>query len=241
MALTVLDDSLNFPPVDLALKDPNGLLAIGGDLSPQRLVAAYAHGVFPWFSDDDTYILWWSPDPRAHLPLDNYSIKRSLRKTIKKSPFQLSINHDFEQVIDRCSAITDMRTETWITYDMREAYIQLHQQGHAHSIEVWSEDELIGGLYGINIGRCFFGESMFTRRTDASKMAFYFLAGLLKQNNALLLDCQMPNPHLDSLGVLPIKREDYQALLAQGTKLESLNIWNQPAKFNAQSILEMAP
>jgi leucyl/phenylalanyl-tRNA---protein transferase len=238
MALTVLDDSLYFPPVELALEDPNGLLAIGGDLTPKRLVAAYSHGVFPWFSEDDAYILWWSPDPRAHLPLNNYSIKRSLRKVIKKSQFQLSIDQSFEQVIDQCAAMTETRNETWITHDMREAYIDLHQQGSAHSIEVWDGSELVGGLYGINIGSCFFGESMFTRKTDASKMAFYFLAGWLKQNNGHLLDCQMPNPHLDSLGVLPITRDDYQILLNQGIQMEPLNIWNQPTKFKAQCILE---
>jgi leucyl/phenylalanyl-tRNA---protein transferase len=241
MTLTILDDSLQFPPVELALKDPNGLLAIGGDLGPERLIAAYSHGVFPWFSEDDAYILWWSPDPRAHLPLEDYTIKRSLRKTIKKSPFNITINHAFEQVIDQCSTITESRSDTWITDDMRDAYIELHQKGNAHSIEVWDNDQLVAGLYGINIGLCFFGESMFTRKPDASKMAFYFLAGWLRQNNAQLLDCQMPNPHLDSLGVIPISRDDYQVILNQGTQVDSLDIWNQPAKFNAQYILEWAP
>lgn len=209
MMIPVLSDSaLDFPSVTSALQEPNGLLAVGGDLSPERLVVAYQQGIFPWFSDNDP-ILWWSPDPRAVFFPDKLHISRSLAKFAKKQPFQFSINQAFEEVISGCIEQRAEQEGTWITDDMYEAYCQLHDEGHAHSIEVWQEHRLVGGLYGIIHGSIFCGESMFHRATNASKLALITLVKHLKPAGLKLIDCQMPNPHLLSLGAQTLPRKEF--------------------------------
>lgn len=197
-----------FPDVSLALKEPDGLLAVGGDLSEQRLLSAYRQGIFPWYSDNQP-VLWWSPDPRMVLIPDELKISRSLRKTIKKNNFRISFDHAFDKVIHECSAPRDYTTETWITDEMKEAYIKLHYSGHAHSVECWQGESLVGGLYGIAIGQVFFGESMFSRVTDASKTAFVYLVKHLQKWQYQLIDCQVYTEHLESLGAVNIPRADF--------------------------------
>ncbi len=206
------DDPGWFPPVELALDDPDGLLAGGGDLSLQRLLNAYRHGIFPWYQDDQP-ILWWSPSTRAILQPTNLRISRSLRKNMRNKPCLITADTAFEQVISACAAPRAYSRGTWITAEMRAAYCQLHAAGHAHSIEVWRDDRLIGGLYGIAIGACYFGESMFSVETDASKMAFAALIHFLQSREFRLIDCQMMTPHLESLGATPLPRRHYMSLL----------------------------
>jgi leucyl/phenylalanyl-tRNA---protein transferase len=210
------DTSFQFPDVRLALKDPDGLLALGGDLSPERLTAAYRHGVFPWYSDDQP-ILWWSPNPRSVLQPDGIKISRSLRKTLRKALFSVTFDQAFADVVEACSQPrgTDDHSGTWITDEMKQGYLQLHQQGVAHSVECWRGDSLVGGLYGVALGAVFFGESMFSRQTDASKVAFVRLAQQLKHWDYALIDCQIQSQHLDSLGAHNISRDAFSALLAQ--------------------------
>ena len=196
---------LDFPAVSSALAEPNGLLAIGGDLSPARLAAAYAQGIFPWFSDGDP-ILWWSPDPRAVIFVDRLHISRSLRKFARQRPYTYSINKSFAQVMRGCIEQRQHTDGTWITEEMFAAYCQLHQQGIAHSIEVWQGDTLVGGLYGILQGHMFCGESMFHRADNASKLALLALVRHLEVAGLRLIDCQIPNPHLSSLGAETIPR-----------------------------------
>lgn len=202
-----------FPPVELALDDPDGLLAIGGSLGSRRLLRAYRHGIFPWYSEGQP-ILWWSPNPRSVLFPENIRVSRSLRKTLRKHPFSLTMDTAFEQVISACGEPRDYHPGTWITPEMAEAYIQLYASGHAHSVETWDEQgQLVGGLYGISIGKVFFGESMFSRRTDASKVAFVHLVGQLRAWKYGLIDCQVQSQHLDSLGAENIARERFIELL----------------------------
>ncbi len=237
-AITWLDDNLDFPPVDKALADPEGLLAIGGDLSPQRLVSAYRNGIFPWFSEEDIDILWWSPDPRAIYPLDQIKLHRSMKKIIRNCNWQLTVNRDFANVIQQCSQLTPKRPSTWITQDMLQAYIDLHQLGYAHSVEVWQQDQLIGGLYGVAVGSCFCGESMFSTQANASKVAFYFLATHLKKHGYQVLDCQLPNPHLNHLGAVTISRADYIKLLLPARENLPQPAWNNQQVFSADQILD---
>ncbi|WP_286235567.1 leucyl/phenylalanyl-tRNA--protein transferase [Thalassotalea sediminis] len=197
--------SLSFPPPDKALQDPNGLLAIGGDLTPERIKSAYQAGIFPWFSEQDP-ILWWSPDPRAIIFLEQLKINRTLRKFIKKCPYTVSLNHAFEEVIDYCADAPFRNEETWIVDDMKQGYIELHKQGYAHSIEVWYEDELVGGLYGVAIGGFFSGESMFYTKSNASKIALVSLAQLLQTQQIPFIDCQLLNPFLADMGCIEIPR-----------------------------------
>ena len=194
-----------FPPVDLALRNPNGLLAAGADLSPARLMDAYAHGIFPWFNDDDP-VLWWSPDPRMVLPVREIRISRSLRRTIRSHRFRVSADMAFAAVVAGCAAPRRDQHGTWITEDMAVAYLRLFDMGHAHSIETWSGDDLVGGLYGVALGRMFFGESMFSRRSDASKVALVLLARQLGRWGFDIIDCQMSTDHLASLGAREISR-----------------------------------
>lgn len=205
-------DGYIFPDPDLALRDPDGLLAVGGDLATERLIAAYRQGIFPWYSDGQP-ILWWSPDPRAVLFPDRLKVSRSLRKTLRKRPYQVTLDRDFTGVIDRCAAPRDDGAGTWITSEMRAAYIRLHRSGYAHSVESWADGELVGGLYGVAIGRVFFGESMFTRRTDASKVAFVHLVRQLQEWGFELVDCQISSEHLKSLGAEEIPRGQFLTLL----------------------------
>ncbi len=197
-----------FPDVALALRDPDGLLAVGGDLSEARLLAAYRRGIFPWYSDDQP-ILWWSPDPRLVLFPERLHISRSLKKTLKKAPFDLSMDQAFDQVILACSEPRADQPGTWITEEMRLAYERLHQAGHAHSVECWQDNKLVGGLYGIAIGKVFFGESMFSRVNNASKLAFVSLTRQLQQWQFGLIDCQVESAHLNSLGASPIRRSEF--------------------------------
>ncbi len=215
------DRNSPFPPVDLALPEPNGLLAVGGDLSPQRLLQAYRHGIFPWYSAGQP-ILWWSPDPRMVIRPDSLKISRSLRKTLRKHSFRITYDTAFDAVIEACVAPRDDQQGTWITPEMRHAYCHLHQLGYAHSVEVWQENKLVGGLYGIALGRIFFGESMFSRATDASKVAFVHLVRALEHWHYVLIDCQVETGHLASLGAGTIARKEFTALV-------QLNVDRAPA------------
>ncbi|MBA1324114.1 leucyl/phenylalanyl-tRNA--protein transferase [Pseudomonas plecoglossicida] len=207
-------DSLTFPPLTKALQEPNGLLAAGGDLSPERLVQAYRHGCFPWFQDGQP-ILWWSPDPRTVLFPDELHVSRSLAKLIRQQRYQVSFDTDFETVIAACAAPRDYADGTWITDPMRAAYCELHRRGFAHSVEVRENGELVGGLYGLAMGRLFFGESMFSRADNASKVGFVTLVEHLRAAGFVLIDCQMPTNHLHSLGARAISRESFAEHLAR--------------------------
>ncbi|WP_040394187.1 leucyl/phenylalanyl-tRNA--protein transferase [Catenovulum agarivorans] len=209
MALYQLDPQhIYFPPAQLALESPNGLLAIGGELKPAWLLKAYKNGIFPWFNPGEP-ILWWSPDPRGVIRPNQIHANKSLRKYLKKSGFSYSVNRAFSQVIQNCATLRQKTDGTWITNEMIQAYIELHQQGHAHSIEVWQNQQLVGGLYGINIGGLFCGESMFHLVSNASKAAFNCLGQVCQQLNIQLIDCQMVNPHLETLGVYEMSRDEF--------------------------------
>ena len=201
-------NSLDFPPTASALKEPNGLLAIGGDLSVDRLLAAYRQGIFPWYEEDQP-ILWWSPNPRCALRLDRLHVSRSLKRVLKSGRFTVTADSCFQQVIEECSGPRNYTSETWISPEMIEAYLALHHAGYAHSIEVWQDEELVGGLYGVALGRVFFGESMFSLADNASKVALVHLVGQLQLWNYELIDCQVDNPHLESLGAELMPRHDF--------------------------------
>jgi leucyl/phenylalanyl-tRNA--protein transferase len=205
-------DSFEFPPLNKALREPNGLLAAGGDLSPQRLVQAYRHGCFPWFQDGQP-ILWWSPDPRTVLFPAELHISRSLSKCLRQQRYWVTFDRDFARVIQACAAPRAYTDGTWITTPMQHAYLELHRQGIAHSVEVWLGDELVGGLYGLAMGQLFFGESMFSRADNASKVGFATLVSHLQQWGFVLIDCQMPTEHLHSLGAHAITRKDFAEYL----------------------------
>ncbi len=203
-----------FPPVTRALREPNGLLCMGGELSTERLLAAYRRGIFPWFSAGDP-ILWWSPDPRALLFVDELRISRSLKRRLRRGEYTVSADRAFEIVVDCCAAPRQHQAETWIGPEMRKAYAALHRLGHAHSIEVWNGGLLVGGVYGVEIGGLFSGESMFSRADDASKVALVVLARLLAARGVPAIDCQVPNPHLTSLGARTVPRAEFLMLLAE--------------------------
>lgn len=206
------NDDDPFPPLSDAQTDPNGLLAAGGSLSPKRLLSAYRQGIFPWF-DETQPILWWSPAPRMVLKPSDIHISKSLRKLIKKERFECSFDQAFASVIEACAKDRDGQDGTWITDAMKEAYQLLHEQGHAHSIEVWEDDELVGGLYGIAIGQFYFGESMFSQRANASKVGFVYLTEQLKQWGYQYIDCQVQTNHLESLGAYEVSREQFVSYL----------------------------
>ncbi len=204
-----------FPDVSLSLTDPDGLLAIGGDLSQARLLSAYQSGVFPWYSAGQP-ILWWSPDPRFVLFPEHLKVSRSLRKTLRKQLFSLTINKDFDAVIKACSHTERPGQDgTWITDKMYRAYVDLHKAGFAHSVEAWQDGRLVGGLYGVAIGGVFFGESMFSLETDASKVAFACFVRHIHKLGFKLIDCQVYTRHLHSLGAEPISRMQFIQLLKQ--------------------------
>jgi leucyl/phenylalanyl-tRNA--protein transferase len=205
-----------FPDVELALIEPNGLLAIGGDLSTQRLISAYSKGIFPWFNDDQL-ILWWSPDPRMILSPNEIRLSRSLKKTLRKNLFRFSFDEAFDQVIFSCSQPRPKQPETWITQEMKLAYNQMHLKGYAHSFETWQGDNLVGGLYGVAIGKVFFGESMFSTVTDASKVAFALSVQCLKNWGYELIDCQVASEHLASFGAKNIDRQQFSQQLEELT------------------------
>jgi leucyl/phenylalanyl-tRNA--protein transferase len=203
-----------FPPVEFALRDPNGLLAAGGDLSPARLLDAYARGIFPWYSEGDP-TLWWSPDPRMVLFLDELRVSRSLRKTIRSGRYTVTFDAAFRAVMRGCAEPRPGQDGTWITDDVLDAYGALADLGFAHSVEAWVGGELMGGLYGVALGRMFFGESMFARQNDASKVAFACLVAQLRRWGFELIDCQMSTAHLASLGARDIPRAQFNAYVAR--------------------------
>lgn len=219
-------DSLTFPPLEKALREPNGLLAAGGDLRPERLIAAYRHGCFPWYQDGQP-LLWWSPDPRTVLFPGELHVSRSLRKVIRQGQFQVTFDGAFAEVIRACAAPRDYADGTWITTPMQQAYIDLHERGVAHSVEVWQDQQLVGGLYGLAMGRLFFGESMFSRADNASKVGFASLVEQLAAWQFELIDCQMPTQHLHSLGARSISREAFAAYLTGFLDQPSLADWQR--------------
>jgi leucyl/phenylalanyl-tRNA--protein transferase len=198
-----------FPPVERALKDPNGLLAAGGELSLERLIEAYRRGVFPWYSGEEP-VLWWSPDPRMVLYCDELKVSRSLAKNVRNKGYDVRVDTAFAQVLEGCSG----RPQTWLGREMKKAYLRLHRAGYAHSFETWRKGELVGGLYGVALGRMFYGESMFSRATDASKVALVGLVGALRARGFPLVDCQVYTPLLDSLGAREIPRRAFLRELA---------------------------
>jgi leucyl/phenylalanyl-tRNA---protein transferase len=218
-------NDLSFPPVKLALTDPDGLLAIGGDLSSDRIVNAYTQGIFPWYSAGEP-LLWWSPNPRSIIYIDDFQPSKSLKKLAKKEIYRLSYDQGFEQVIRACSSAPRQHQDgTWITEEMIQAYYHLHQLGIAHSCECWLGDELVGGLYGLAIGQVFFGESMFSTRSNSSKLAFSYLVKQLASWGYSLVDCQVESPHMNSLGAINIKREKFIQLLSNCEQSPSLEAW----------------
>ncbi len=203
-----------FPPLEAALLRPNGLLAVGGDLSPSRLIEAYRHGIFPWFNEGEP-ILWWSPDPRMVLFPQELKISRSLRKTLKRGNYEIRADSVFKQVMEACAAPRGEHTGTWIHAEMIAAYGRLHEMGMAHSMETWIEGDLVGGLYGVGQGKMFFGESMFSRVSDASKIAFVHLVAQLQRWGFEMIDCQMKTEHLASLGAREISRNEFRQKLKE--------------------------
>lgn len=199
-----------FPPVEAALRDPNGLLAAGGDLSPERLIDAYARGIFPWFGDEDP-LLWWSPDPRMVLFTDELHVSKSLRKTIRAGRFTVTFDRAFADVMRGCALPREDGAGTWITAEMLDAYTRLARLGFAHSAEAWLEGQLVGGLYGVAVGRMFYGESMFARASDASKVAFVTLVRQLQRWGVEMIDCQMATAHLASFGAREVPRREFLA------------------------------
>ncbi|MCD6010936.1 MAG: leucyl/phenylalanyl-tRNA--protein transferase [Flavipsychrobacter sp.] len=207
MHLHLLDDEVWFPPVSEAL--PDGLLAIGGDLRPERLLLAYRNGIFPWYNDDEPP-LWWSPDPRFVLFPDELKVSKSMLQVIRKGEFEFKVDTDFEAVINNCRLLKRKDMDgTWISDDVEDAYTELHKLGYAHSAEAWKEGKLVGGLYGILLGKVFFGESMFSLTANASKFAFIKWVQELKARGIVLIDCQVYTEHLESLGARMIPREQF--------------------------------
>jgi leucyl/phenylalanyl-tRNA--protein transferase len=222
-------DPEDFPNVSLALPEPNGLLAVGGDLSVERLLAAYQRGIFPWYSGDQP-VLWWSPDPRSVLFPDKLHISRSLRKTLRKRLFEITLDTAFAEVVQACSEPRADGLGTWITDEMQHAYLRLHHAGHAHSVESWLNGKLVGGLYGVAIGKVFYGESMFSRISDASKVAFVFLVRQLERWQFALIDCQVETNYLNQFGAELIPRTKFITLLKHSCQ--------QPTKNNGWAIDE---
>jgi leucyl/phenylalanyl-tRNA--protein transferase len=217
-----LQNASFFPPVETALDEPNGLLAMGGDLSPARLLDAYRHGIFPWFNPGEP-ILWWSPDPRMVLVPGEVRVTRSLAKRLRNAGFELRVDTAFAEVMRACAEPREGAGGTWISPAMIAAYTRLFDAGYAHSIETWRDGRLVGGLYGVAIGRVFYGESMFSREPDASKVALVRLARQLDRWGFGLIDCQMETPHLASLGARTLPRAAFAARLAELVNLPHMN------------------
>lgn len=213
---------IDFPDVETAMHEPDGLLAIGGDLSEDRLLNAYRHGIFPWYGPGQP-ILWWAPDPRLVLPPEKLHVSHSLAKTIRKKKFTVTLDKDFPGTISACAAPRDAQAGTWITPDMTAAYTDLHRAGYAHSVECWHDGELAGGLYGVALGRIFFGESMFARVTDASKIALVTLSRQLQRWDFSMIDCQVHTAHLESLGATTISRMAFSRILERETAIQATN------------------
>lgn len=211
------------PATRYALAEPNGLLAVGGSLSPAWLLHAYARGVFPWFSDGQP-ILWWTPDPRAVLYPEEFRVTRSLAKSIRNGGYDIRLDTAFAEVVRACAAPRRGEPGTWITPAMHDSYLQLHRGGHAHSVEAWHAGRLVGGLYGVALGRVFFGESMFATRRDASKVALARLVAECQRRGVRLIDCQMATAHLRSLGSRSIPRAEFEAVLAEHARRDA-DVW----------------
>ncbi|MGH4125244.1 MAG: leucyl/phenylalanyl-tRNA--protein transferase [Clostridium sp.] len=220
MPIYRLSNDIVFP--DPSLAEDDGLLALEGDLSPERLILAYSNGIFPWFSEEEP-ILWWSPNPRFVLYPKDIKISHSMKKTLKKNTYRVSFDTCFRDVISNCS---NMRKEegTWITNEMIEAYCKLHELGFAHSVEAFYEDKLVGGLYGVCIGKCFFGESMFSTMNNASKAAFITLSKVLEEKGFVVIDCQVHTNHLESLGAVYISRDNFLQMVQRGISIEPLKL-----------------
>ncbi len=216
MPVYALNKEIIFPDPNLA--DEQGLLAIGGDLTPERLVLAYANGIFPWYSDNDP-IMWWSPDPRMVLYPADFKISKSFQQTLRNSSFEVKFDTNFKNVIDKCAKVPRYGEDgTWITDDMKKAYIDLHRIGFAHSVETYRNGKLVGGLYGVSLGRAFFGESMFHLERDASKVALYYLVERVKEWKFRFIDAQIETDHLQSLGAISISRANYLNILKEVIK-----------------------
>ena len=214
------DPDSPFPPLEQALTEPEGLLAAGGDLSTKRLINAYQHGIFPWFSEGDP-ILWWSPNPRFVIYPERLKVSRSLRKTIRKELFDVRMDTAFADVLKACAAPRAQQAGTWITDDMFNAYLSMHKLGFAHSVECWQDNELVGGLYGIAMGKIFFGESMFSKKSDASKVALVHLCDHLKKKGFKLIDSQVHTPHMESMGAEMIDRVYFEKMVRKYAVLNS--------------------
>lgn len=219
MPIYLLNDDLVFPdPHD---GSEEGILAVGGDLSSDRLLLAYEMGIFPWFSPPDP-ILWWSPDPRCILHVDELKISKSMRNVLNQRKYRVTLDQSFVEVVKACQVAPRKEDGTWITEDIIAAYSKLHDLGVAHSVEVWENEELVGGLYGVSLGSMFFGESMFARKSNASKVGFISLVNLLKNKGFQIIDCQVYNDHLGSLGAKDISRDSFQTLLTEALKSPTL-------------------
>ncbi len=219
MPIFALNEEIIFPPVRLA--EESGILAVGGDLSPERLIEAYRRGIFPWYSEGDP-IIWWSPDPRFVLFPGDLYVSKTMRQVLRRNIFRITCDHDFRGVITGCQEPRRREQGTWITEEMLEAYVRLHDLGIAHSVEAWQGEELAGGLYGLSLGKCFFGESMFARADNASKAAFITLVRRLTELGFVIIDCQVHTAHLESLGAVHIDREKYLDVLKEGLKGETM-------------------
>ena len=227
MPIFTLEKEIVFPPISLA--DESGILAVGGDLSVERLKVAYRSGIFPWYSEGEP-IIWWSPNPRFVLFPDKLHISKSTKKLIKKNSYRITFDTEFERVIKKCKSQRD-ESGTWLNNEMIESYIELFNRGNAHSVEVWDGEELVGGLYGIAMGSLFFGESMFSIKKSASKVGFIILVNYLKNRGFSLIDCQVYTEYLESLGAENIKRETFTNILEKGLKEELKNeAWKNPYK-----------
>ena len=221
----ITSNSSTFPDLSTALNEPNGLLAFGDDLSAERVYQAYQNGIFPWFSDGEP-VMWWSPDPRGIINISQLVINKTLKKVIKRNTFTVTINKDFNQVISLCADAPFRQEETWIVDPMIAAYRLLHEQGKAHSIEVWHNEQLVGGLYGVAVNGYFSGESMFYRQSNASKIALVYLAKLLKSINVEFIDCQMLNPFLANMGCIEVTREQFLQYQSTAKKIiPPINFW----------------
>jgi len=224
-----LESANAFPPVELALSEPNGLLCAGGDLTPQRLISAYSQGIFPWYAKGEP-ILWWSPDPRMVLVPSEFKLSRSLLRTLRAGHYQIRLDSDFPSVIRACAKVKRKdQAGTWITSEMQAAYVTLHELGYAHSVETWVDDVLVGGLYGLAIGRMFYGESMFSQVSNASKIAIAHLTHFLDARDFGMIDCQMNTPHLASLGAREIPRRDFMTRLQELTETATHGRWGVDA------------
>ncbi len=219
MEIMYLNNSQPLP--DPAYADKSGLLAVGGKLTTERLIEAYSKGIFPWYSEGDP-VLWWSPDPRVILIPDSLHISKKMKVLLKKGVFKVTVNMEFGDVVEMCSGFRRSGEGTWITEDIKNAYMELHKAGYAHSVEVWKGDKLAGGLYGVSFGKMFFGESMFSLVSNSSKFGFIKLTEYLKNSGFLFIDCQVETDHLKSLGAIPVKRQKFLKMLREEVRTEGI-------------------